>query len=171
MRQPTPEIIQSFLDAVGRRCDFPAEIYIFGGSALILMGSARGTIDVDYTLGTQTAHIDLLRRTIKSVSDEMDLDVDESIPSEFMPLPPDAALRHRVVYTSGQLKAYIFDVYSIALSKLERGFKSDIEDVLFLIHNEHIALDKLEQYLDIVIKGSDDPRQLRANFGKIAGRI
>ncbi|HEY3291651.1 MAG TPA: DUF6036 family nucleotidyltransferase [Anaerolineae bacterium] len=170
MRQPTPEIIKAFIDELGRQCDFPAEIFIFGGSALILIGSPRSTIDIDYTLGTQTAHTDLLRQTIKRVSGEMNLDVDESIPSEFMPLPPGAAARHQIVFTSGQVKAYIFDVYSIALSKLERGFKSDIEDVLFLIHHQHIALDKLEQYLNVVINGSEEPQQLRANFNRIAGR-
>ncbi len=100
----------------------------------------------------------------------MALDLEESVPSEFMPLPPDAALRHRIIFRSGQLTAYIFDLYSIALSKLERGTRSDLEDVLFLIRNGHIALANLEQYMNVVIKGSDDPRQLRASFDEIRRR-
>ncbi len=58
MRTPTRDVIQSFLEELGRRCDYPAEIYIFGGSALILLGSSRFTIDVDYTLGAPTSNID-----------------------------------------------------------------------------------------------------------------
>ena len=33
MQSPTPENLRRFLAELGRRCNYPASIYIFGGSA------------------------------------------------------------------------------------------------------------------------------------------
>ena len=50
-----------------------------------------------------------------------------------IPLPPQAQERRRLVGHYGQLDVYVFDLYSIALSKIARGFETDFEDVLFLL--------------------------------------
>jgi len=39
---------------------------------------------------------------------------------------------------------FVFDPYSIALSKLDRGFDSDLEDVAFLLRQEWIDAETLE---------------------------
>jgi hypothetical protein len=46
---------------------------------------------------------------------------------------------------------YVFDPYSIALSKLERGFISDIDDVVFLAKANAIELDKLSEVADAAL--------------------
>jgi len=170
MLSPTPDNLNGFLAELGRRCNYPAEIYIFGGSAMMLIGSTRNTIDVDFTVKADVARLAEFRRLITSLAQEMGLDVEESIPAEFMPLPPGADSRHQMIALFGEITAYIFDPYSIALSKLERGFKSDLEDVLFLVRNRHVTLDLLEQYLNAVAHGSDDPAQLRQSFEEIRRR-
>jgi hypothetical protein len=43
-------ILPSIIEELGLRFQYPADIYIFGGSALMLIGSPRVTIDVDYTI-------------------------------------------------------------------------------------------------------------------------
>jgi DNA repair ATPase RecN len=42
---------------------------------------------------------------------------------------------------------YVFDPYSIALSKVARGFESDLKDVLFLLREGYIQLDELEKHV------------------------
>ena len=49
------------------------------------------------------------------------------------------------------MDVYIFELYSIALSKIARGFESDIEDVLFLLKQKLVSFELLEQYFNIVI--------------------
>lgn len=40
--------IEHFLEELGRRWLEPSKLYIFGGSALVLIGGVRHTGDVDY---------------------------------------------------------------------------------------------------------------------------
>ena len=157
-----PDQIHDFLRELGKRCHTPSEIYIFGGSAVLLIGGARHTGDIDFTLNEANAEV--IRKTIKEVADEQGLDLEESIPSEFMPLPFGSESRHRQISHYDQLTVYIFDPYSIALMKIDRAFKSDIQDVHFLIHNGHINLNELEQHLDEVAQRYDESLKLRKNF-------
>jgi hypothetical protein len=39
---------------------------------------------------------------------------------------------------------YVFDPYAIALSKVDRGFDTDVEDILFLIRRGDVDLQELE---------------------------
>lgn len=48
MRNITADDIRAFLTELGRRYPRPAMIYLLGGSAICLLGSARQTIDIDY---------------------------------------------------------------------------------------------------------------------------
>jgi hypothetical protein len=157
-----PDQIHDFLRELGRRSQVPSEIYIFGGSAVLLMGGARHTGDIDFTLIEENA--ETIRKIIKQVADEQEIDLEESIPSEFMPLPFGSESRHRRIEQYGQLTVYVFDPYSIAMMKLDRAFKSDIQDVHFLIRNGHINLDELEQHLNDVAQRYDEPIKLRKNF-------
>ena len=38
---------------------------------------------------------------------------------------------------------YIFDLYTIALSKIARGFDSDLDDVIFMLKGKLINFDKI----------------------------
>ncbi len=68
----------------------------------------------------------------------------------------------------GNLDVYIFDLYSIALSKIARGFESDIEDVEFLINRKLITWDALnEHYQSILPRARSvdiDPREFQQYF-------
>ncbi len=160
-----PDQIYDFLRELGKRCLIPSEIYLFGGSAVLLMGGVRYTADIDFTLNETNA--EAIRKTIKEIADEQGLDLEESIPSEFMPLPFGSGSRHQRIGQYGQLTVYVFDPYSIALMKIDRAFKSDIQDVRFLIHGGHINLDELEQHLDEVAQRYDEQLKLRKNFEEV----
>jgi hypothetical protein len=90
-----------------RQCQYPSDFLIFGGSALMLLGGPRNTLDVDYTLGVEPAQLAELRVLIQKVAAEMQMGCEESIPADFMPLPPGAQTRRLLIGRFGKLTAYI----------------------------------------------------------------
>ncbi len=84
---------------------------------------------------------------------------------EFVPLPANASLRHRFVGRFGSIKVYIYDPYTIALSKLARGLETDIQDILFLLNYDLIEFGQLEMVVENAIPTAweydIEPRDLR----------
>jgi len=70
--------------------------------------------------------------------------------------------------------AGFFDPYSIALSKIARGFESDLEDVLFMFGSGTIGWAELEQdfYTILPCAGSADidPEEVRVYFAETQRR-
>ncbi len=162
MELSTPEQIEAFLQAVGEQLPAAADIYIFGGSALLLIGGSRNTADLDFTL--RAASIDACRAVIEAVANELDLDAEENAPADFMPLPTGSDQRHRYIGQYGALTAFIFDPYSMAVMKVDRAFASDIEDVLFLIKSGQVTVELLAASIEDVARRYDEPLRLRRNF-------
>jgi hypothetical protein len=124
-----------FLKNLGDKYPDKAKFFLLGGSALCLLGNPRETLDIDYTTGLSSEKGKDFECVIQEVAGQLKLDV-ESVPlAEFIPLAPDSFERHKFLGRYGNIDVYIFDLYSIALSKLARGFDSDLEDVEFLINN------------------------------------
>jgi hypothetical protein len=139
--------VEAFLHRLGERYLQQISLYIIGGAALSLLGSQRRTLDIDYVGSDLPSKDDVLAMTIRTLATEMKIEV-EGVPlDQFIPIPQGAALRHRLVGRYGALTAYVFDPYSIAISKIDRGFEIDLQDVVFLIRNRLIALDLLEDYV------------------------
>jgi hypothetical protein len=112
-----------------------------------LLGNPRRTLDIDYTTEAPSEAEPQLQTTIDTLATEMRLEL-EAVPiGEFIPLPAEAHTRHRWVGQFGGLAVYIFDPYSIALSKVARGFEADLEDVLFLLRQNLIDLEQLAAYV------------------------
>jgi hypothetical protein len=112
------------------------------------LGSQRRTVDIDCTIVSISSE---LEATIDNIAQELHLEV-EIIPiDEFIPLPPAASTRHYTVGNFGSISVYVYDPYSIALSKIARGFETDIQDVLFLLRQGFIDLDILSQYVEGIL--------------------
>ena len=88
------------------------------------------------------------KRAIETVVQEFKVGMEIISYGQFVPLPSAAFERHQIFGEFGQLKVLIFDPYSIALSKLARGFETDIQDVLFLLRSEIIMFDKLTEFVN-----------------------
>ncbi len=129
---------------------------------MLWLGAPRQTIDIDFSL--QTSHPDAVRAVIAEVAAELDLDLEESNPADFMPLPAGADQRRQLIGQYGQLNVYLFDPYSVALMKVDRAFDADMEDVRYLIQSGQVSLKQLEQALEDVARRYDEPRRLRRNF-------
>jgi Nucleotidyltransferase of unknown function (DUF6036) len=157
------EQVGSFLQELGRRYPKPAVLYLLGGSALALLGDSRPTLDIDYVGSDIRGRWDELQRLIDEVATEMDLKIDAVPYEEMIPLPPGWAQRHIHVGDYGEIHVYVFDPYAIALGKLDRGFPTDLEDVVFLIEHNFVILSQLEEFVQAAIPDANEydlnPRQ------------
>jgi len=135
--------IQSILQNMGERVPPHSQLILIGGGALTLLGSLRLTIDIDF-IGDDV-HPSELHRSIMQIAREFEIHV-EPVPLErFIPLPDGSAERNIRIGQFGNLEIYVADPYSIALSKLDRGFETDFEDIIFLIRRNYITLNELER--------------------------
>lgn len=141
--------IRALLTEVGNRYPQPATLLLLGGGALRLLGSSRPTLDLDYV--GHDLHKTALQEVIEQVAQEMHLEV-EAVPiEEFVPLPDYAQQRRLAVGQFGSIAVYILDPYTIALSKIDRGFDTDLEDVIFLIRQGLITLAQLEAVVNTAV--------------------
>jgi hypothetical protein len=164
--------IEAFLHRLADRYPHPATLYLLGGSALCFLGNPRRTADIDYTMEPMAA---ALVTEIESLADEMRLEL-EAVPiEEFVPLPAGSVDRHQWIGQFGALRVYVYDPYTIALSKLSRGFEADLQDVLFLLRKEIIALDELARYVEAALPQAWDfdinPADLRLYFAEVKRQL
>lgn len=164
MNISSPDQLAEFFARLSQRHPESAKIYLFGGSALLMIGGRRITANVDYTIDSSA---NALRRAISEIGAEMGLDIEESAPAQFMPLPGGVETRHKLIGQYGQLDVYVFDPYSIAAMKLDRAFERDIEDVRFLLSTGAIDLNFLETCVEDVARRYDEPIKLRQNFAEM----
>lgn len=143
--------IKAFLQSLGERYSRPATLYLLGGSALCFLGSPRRTVDIDYTIPSTFDPADELKKVINDLADELHLELEIVPIEEFIPLPKDSHKRHTFIEQFGNIIVYVFDPYSIALSKLSRGFETDLQDVLFLLHQNIINLDDLKYHVEAAL--------------------
>jgi Nucleotidyltransferase of unknown function (DUF6036) len=174
MEPVTLDILRAFLQRLGERFAEGGSLYLLGGSALALLGNPRTTVDIDYTFEAEPGSDEPFEATVAKLAEEMHLDV-EAVPiGEFVPLPPRARERRRPVGRYGQLDVYIFDPYSIALSKIARGFEADLEDVTFMLREDLIEFEELQQHFESILpdapKADIIPSEFRDYFEEIRRR-
>lgn len=142
--------IQSILEMLGKRAPASSRLFLLGGSALILLGSPRPTIDIDF-IGDEVSPSEF-DRAIMQAAKELKIFI-EPVPIErFIPLPAGSDGRKIRIGKYGNMEVFVADPYSIAISKLERGFDTDIDDILFLIQNQHVDLKELERMSQTVLQ-------------------
>jgi hypothetical protein len=136
--------IENFLQRLGEACSQPTGLYLLGGTALYLLGNSRSTKDIDYVGDDIPSPNDTFALLIQKIAKELQIDV-EAVPIEgFLPIPDGSTERHIRLDNYGLLNVYVYDPYTIALSKLDRGFDTDLDDVKFLITQGLVNLSILE---------------------------
>jgi hypothetical protein len=165
--------INAFLQALGKRYPRPATLFLLGGSALCLLGSSRPTLDIDY-VGDDLKQDDL-QRAMAQVAHDMQIEV-EAIPiAQFVPRPAGAQERSVSVGQFGKIEVYVFDPYTIALSKIDRGFDTDIEDVVFLIRRNLITFEQLETIVLAALERANEfdlnPATARAHLQVVRNQL
>lgn len=164
MEPVTSKALREFLKSLSERYPGRGTFYLLGGSALLLLGSPRETRDVDYMVEPSPETDASLRSALEALAAELQLELELVSLGEFIPLPPQAHERRRLVGRYGQLEVYIFDLYSIALSKIARGFESDLEDVVFMLHQGLIEFGELERLFNVILPDAPKADISRAEF-------
>src|SRR4051794_24243474 len=91
---------------------------------------------------------------IPRIKSELDLNVELASPPDFIPELPGWRDRSPFIAREGRLDLHHFDPYSQALSKIERGFAEDLQDVAAMIE-----------------RGLVEPRRARELFDAIAPEL
>jgi hypothetical protein len=165
--------IVAFLDALGRAFRHPVRLYLTGGESMVWRGLRAATRDVDIAYEVEPAHHDAWIRAIRELKESEHVNVEEASPADFVPLPPGAADRAEFVGRHGSIDVYLFDPYTLALSKLARGHERDLADVRALIVAAVIDVRRLGELTEAAIASGGarslrfDPARVRRNLASL----
>ena len=172
MKIVTRQYVQEFLERLGSRYPKKETLSLLGGSAMLMLGSLRETMDIDYV--GDDIHKNEFQIIVEEVARELNLET-EAVPIDrFIPLPEGSEKRKINIGQFGRITAYIFDPYSIALSKLDRGSDRDMDDLVFLIRNNHIHAEELERILKEALPHAgkfDFHPEILAHFQELKKRL
>jgi hypothetical protein len=136
MRPPVDDQrIRSLARELGRVARAPTRIYLTGGSTAVLEGWRQATIDVDLRFEPEA---DELLRALPALKERLSLNIELVSPPDFVPELPGWRERSPFVFREGAVAVHHFDLYSQALSKIERGFEQDLVDVHTMIERGHV---------------------------------
>lgn len=139
------ERVRALARELGRVAKLETTLYLTGGATAVIEGWRGSTVDVDLRLEPDS---DELLRRIASVKDELDVNVELASPPDFIPELPGWRDRSPFLYREGRLTVRHFDPYSQALSKIERGFEQDLQDVASMHDRGLIERDRLQSLFD-----------------------
>jgi len=106
-------------------------LYLTGGSTAVIEGWRASTVDVDLLVEPES---DGVLRRIAAAKEELQINIEHAAPPDFIPELPGWRERSPFVFQEGRLAVRHFDPYSQALSKVERGFESDLADVAAMVN-------------------------------------
>ena len=148
MRPPVDEDrIRSLARQLGRVVRAPVRIYLTGGSTAVIEGWRATTIDVDLRFEPEQ---DELLRELPALKERLGVNIELASPPDFIPELPGWRERSPLVFKEGGVAVHHFDLYSQALSKIERGFDQDLDDVRRMIERGLVAPARLRELYDAI---------------------
>jgi uncharacterized nucleotidyltransferase DUF6036 len=148
MRPPVDERrIRALARELARVARGPVRIYLTGGSTAVLEGWRDSTIDVDLRFEPES---DELLRALPALKDRLGINIELAAPPDFIPELPGWRERSPLVFSEGSVEVRHFDMYSQALSKIERGFEQDLDDVHTMIARGLVQPPRLIELFDAI---------------------
>ncbi len=146
-------------------------MYLTGGATAVLEDWRPSTVDIDVRFEPDS---DLALRAIGELKERLKLNVELASPLDFLPPLRGWQERSRFRLREGNLEVFDFDLYSQALSKLQRGFELDLEDVKSMVESKAVEPEKLlELYEGIEAElfrfPTVNPRSLRGAVEALVG--
>lgn len=159
------ERIRLLAAELGRAVPPETKMYLTGGATAVLEGWRDSTVDIDVRFEPDP---DAPLRRISELKEELAVNVELASPLDFLPELPGWRERSRFRFREGNLEVFDFDLYSQALSKLERGFELDLEDVRSMVQSGKIDPGKLLELYEAVESElfrfpAVDPAKLRSS--------
>jgi Nucleotidyltransferase of unknown function (DUF6036) len=158
------ERIRRLARELGRVVSPGTRMYLTGGATAVLEGWRESTVDIDVRFEPDS---DSALSRIRDLKEELALNVELASPLDFLPPLPGWEERSRFRFRDGDLEVFDFDPYSQALSKLQRGFDLDLEDVKSMVRSGQVEPARLRELLDAIEPHlyrfpAVDPASLRA---------
>jgi hypothetical protein len=149
MRPPVDgERIRMLGRELGRLARSPVRVYLTGGSTAVLEGWRASTVDVDLRFEPES---DELLRALPHLKESLAINLELASPPDFIPALPGWRERSPLIFTYGHVSIYHFDLYSQALSKIERGFAHDLSDVSAMIDRDLVKPDRLRELYEAIV--------------------
>ncbi len=163
------ERIERLARELGRVVPPGTRMYLTGGATAVLEGWRESTVDVDLRFEPDS---DAALERIRDLKEELGVNVELASPLDFLPPLPGWQDRSRFRLRDGNLEVFDFDPYSQALSKLERGFALDLDDVRNMVESGQVdPLELLQLYEGIETElykfPAVDPRALEAAVNQL----
>jgi hypothetical protein len=148
MREPADaDQVRRLAVELGRTVPAGTKMYLTGGATAVLEGWRESTVDIDVRFEPDS---DLALQQIANLKEKLSVNVELASPLDFLPELPGWQERSRFRFREGNLEVFDFDLYSQALSKLERGFELDLEDVRSMVRSGRLKPDKLFELFEAV---------------------
>lgn len=120
---------------LGRVAGERACVYLTGGATAVIEGWRSSTIDVDIRIELER---DELLRELSAVKEALDINLELASRPDFIPELPGWRERSPFLFRAGNVDVHHFDPYSQALSKIERGFDQDLDDVRAMLARDMV---------------------------------
>lgn len=148
MRPPVDEArLRELARGLGRVARGPTRIYLTGGATAVLEGWRGSTVDVDLRFEPD---VDELLREIPLLKERLGVNVELASPPDFIPELPGWRERSPLVFQEGHIDVHHFDFYSQALSKIERGFRQDLDDVGKMVERGLVEPTRLREFYEAI---------------------
>jgi hypothetical protein len=148
MRPPVDAArIREFAHRLGRVAPGRTRIYLTGGATAVLEGWRASTIDVDVRFEPES---DALLRELAALKERLGINVELASPPDFIPELPGWRERSPFVFRDGNVDVHHFDLYSQAMSKIERSFAHDLVDVEQMLAGGLVARERLAELYEAI---------------------
>lgn len=165
------ERIERLARELGRVVPPGTRMYLTGGATAVLEGWRESTVDIDVRFEPDS---DAALERIRDLKEELALNVELASPLDFLPPLPGWRGRSRFRLREGNLEVFDFDPYSQALSKLQRGFELDLDDVRNMIESGQVEPARLRELYEAIEPDlyrfpAVDPTSLRLAVASLGG--
>jgi hypothetical protein len=141
------ERVQAFMRALGHEAKQPAHVYLTGGATAVLLGWRDATVDIDLQIVPEDDH---LFRALSALKEQLNINIELASPAHFIPELPGWEERSKFIAQEHLLAFYHYDLYAQALSKIERAYARDLQDVREMILRQLISPAKLRELFEVI---------------------
>ncbi|MHB8691965.1 MAG: DUF6036 family nucleotidyltransferase [Solirubrobacteraceae bacterium] len=172
MRPPVDEQrIRELAARLGRVAKSRVRIYLTGGATAVMVGWRSSTVDIDLRFEPETEEV---LRELPALKESLGVNIELASPPEFIPELPGWRDRSPMLFRHGNVDVHHFDPYSQALSKIERGFEHDREDVREMVERGMITPSRLGELFseiepELFRYPAIDPRTFRRKVEEVLG--
>jgi hypothetical protein len=117
--------VRRLMTELGKELREETTVYLVGGTTAVLLGWRTSTIDIDLKVVPDSEAYAAIAR----LKEALHVNIELASPHDFLPALPGWRERSPFIAREGKVSFHHFDFYSQALSKVERGFEKDLQDV------------------------------------------